>query len=218
MAPKPLSSPANAREELEREIRRRCEEGDLAGAAAAALRGYGPEILGLLLSLHRSDVEAQEVFSAFAERLWRGLPGFAWECSFRTWAFVVARRASLNHRRDQRLRDLRNVPLPDGSALSAIAEQVRSATLSSMDEDRRARIEKLRRSLSPEERMILALRIDKGLAWNDLARVMRDEDAPPLDDEGTKRDAARLRKRFQSIKDKLVEQARREGLLGKRGD
>ena len=32
--------------------------------------------------------------------MWRGLPGFAWQCSFRTWAYAVARRCWLRRRRD----------------------------------------------------------------------------------------------------------------------
>jgi len=53
--------------------------------------------------------------------------------------------------------------------------------------------------------MLLVLRVDKGLAWNDLARVMYAEDGPLLDDEGLKREAARLRKRFQHVKERLLE-------------
>ena len=36
----------------------------------------------------------------------------------------------------------------------------------------------------------------------------------PLTEEGVKKEAARLRKRFQVIKEQLIELGRREGLLG----
>src|SRR5277367_5705373 len=113
---------AQERDRLEAEIRRRAEARDFAGAAEAALRGYGREIYELLAALHRRDDDAAEVFSLFAEGLWKSLPGFAWRSSFRTWAYAVAHKCSLRFRRDERRRAKRQVPLPDLSRLSAVAD------------------------------------------------------------------------------------------------
>jgi hypothetical protein len=49
------------------------------------------------------------------------------------------------------------------------------------------------------------------MEWNDIVTVMHDGEA--LDDETAKREAARLRKRFQSVKERLRERAASEGLL-----
>src|ERR1700691_4084118 len=95
---------AEARQQLEAEIHRRALASDFSGAAEAAMRGYGREIYELLAALHRRDDDAAEVFSLFTEGLWRGLPGFSWRSSFRTWAYAVAHRASLRFRRDERRR------------------------------------------------------------------------------------------------------------------
>ena len=46
-----------------------------------------------------------------------------------------------------------------------------------------------------------------------LAQMLRDDDAEPLEGEALKREAARLRKRFQLLSEKLKELGRREGLL-----
>lgn len=35
------------------------------------LRGYGPEILRMLMALHRSEQEASDVFASFAEGVWK---------------------------------------------------------------------------------------------------------------------------------------------------
>ena len=205
--------PAADREQLEQEIRTRSARGDLAGAAEVALRGYGPEIYGFLHAFHRSEQDAAEVFSAFTERLWRGLPSFAWDCSFRTWAYVIARNAARTHR-DQARRHARGaVPLEDGSALSGIAEQVRSETAPHLRTETKSRVARLREALTEEQRMVLSLRIDRNLAWNELARILHDG-AEPLDEAALKRESARHRKAFQGIKETLAELARREGLLG----
>lgn len=45
------------RAEIEREVRRHCQEGTIASAAAAAIRGYGPKILGFLSQSNASERE-----------------------------------------------------------------------------------------------------------------------------------------------------------------
>jgi RNA polymerase sigma-70 factor (ECF subfamily) len=206
-----------AREELEADIQRRAAAGDFTGAADAAMRGYGREIFEFLAALHRDDDDARESFSLFAEGLWRGLPGFAWHCSFRTWAYAVARKASLRHRRDARRRNRRLTELPEGSYLSALVLEVRSATQSFLKTEKKSRFAALREALPPEDQALLMLRVDRQLAWNDLALVLHEGDEEKLAGEALKREAARLRKRFQLVKEKLYEMGRREGLIGEEG-
>jgi len=207
-----MAMASTGHEELEQQIRRRLEQGDISGAATAAIRGYGAEIFGFLVAFHHDEDDAAEVFSIFSERLWRDLPSFKGECSFRTWAYVLARHGSLNYRRDLRRREKRQGPLPEGSALSEIVEQVRTETVSYLRTERRTRFTALRDSLPPEDQMLLVLRVDRGLAWNELARVLHDS-AEPLGDEALKREAARLRKRFQLIKARLLELGRLAGVV-----
>jgi RNA polymerase sigma-70 factor (ECF subfamily) len=59
------------------------------------------------------------------------------------------------------------------------------------------------------------LRVDRGLAWDELARVFSEQD---LDEEALTREAARLRKRFQLVKEKLKALAEREGIVASRRD
>jgi RNA polymerase sigma-70 factor (ECF subfamily) len=200
------------RQELELDLRRRCDARDFNGAATVALRGYGREILEFLTAFHRSETDASEVFSLFTDALWQGLERFAWTSSFRTWAYAIARYVSYSYRRDAGRRErLMGAPLPD-STVAAVAEQVRTETLSYLRTERRTRIVELRDTLPPEDRVLLMLRVDRELTWNDLARVLHDGEAE-LDDEILKREAARLRKRFQLIKEKIYEMARHEGLV-----
>ncbi len=204
--------PGAERQELEREIKHHLVRGDPSGAATLAIRGYGPEIFGFLHAFHRDEQEAAEVFSCFSERLWRDLPTFQGDSSFRTWAYALARHASLNYRRDLRRREGRQTPLPEGSALSALVVQVRTETISYLRSERRARFASLRESLSPEDQALLILRVDRGLAWNELARVLNDH-GQPLGETELKREAARLRKRFQLLKTRLLELGRQAGVV-----
>ena len=200
------------REELEEEIRCRLQEKDHSGAATVALRGYRAEIFGFLLAFHRDQEDALEVFSLFGERLWLDLPSFKQECSFRTWAYILARHASLNYRRDTRRRAKRQPALPEGSELSGLVAVVRSETASFLRTERRTRFTALRESLPAEDQALLVLRVDRKLSWNDLARVLH-EGAGGLDEAEITREAARLRKRFQLLKARLRELGRRAGVV-----
>jgi RNA polymerase sigma-70 factor (ECF subfamily) len=203
---------------LEQQIRTCHERGDLQAAAEIAVRGYGREIWNFLVALHRRDEDgAGESFSLFAEGLWRSLPGFAWQCSFRTWAYAIARRASLRQRRDARRRDARQEALPEGSALSLLVQQIQRDAASSAGVRRRSRLVELRETLPPEDQALLMLRVDRELSWNDLVLVLHEDAAPP---EGASlaKEAARLRQRFQTIKEKLYAAAKGKGLVARRSD
>jgi RNA polymerase sigma-70 factor, ECF subfamily len=173
--------------------------GDLAGAASVAIEGYGPAIYGYLRTLLDED-DARDVFSQFAEDLWRGLPGFRRECSLRAWAYRIAWHAAARHRRDPyRARGER---LPS-SAASRLAASV--AASSRMPGGRRDRLRRLRASLPHEDQTLLVLRIDKELEWDDIAAV--------LSVDGERVTSPALRKRFERLKERLARLARDEGLL-----
>jgi RNA polymerase sigma-70 factor (ECF subfamily) len=208
---------ARPREDLEQDIRACSDRADHAGATTLALRGYGPEIYAFLAATHRSEGEAAEVFSMFAEGLWRALPTFGWQSSFRTWAYAVARRTSLRFRRDAGRRARRQEPLDDGSGVAEVAAQVRTATQQYLRTEVKARVAALREALPHEDQELLLLRVDRNLSWIELAHVLRGEEEAALEGAALTREAARLRKRFQLLKDRLREMARREGLLGEDG-
>jgi len=190
------------REVLEREVRTLCEAGDHARAATALLRGYGPELYGFVAALHHGD--GDDVFGELSMDLWRGLPGFQWQSSLRTWAYTLARNAS--HRSRRKIR--REVPLDD--QVAELAAEIRTKTRSFLRTEIKNKFAALRASLPVDDQELLILRVDRGLAWNDLAIALADE---PLEGDAITREAARLRKRFSVLKEKLLEAGRREGLV-----
>jgi hypothetical protein len=50
-----------SRADLEERVRALCQAGDAAGAAAA-VSGYGAELLGFLVGVHPGAIEASDVF------------------------------------------------------------------------------------------------------------------------------------------------------------
>lgn len=200
------------RDELERTLRKRLSEGDRDGAATAVIESYGPEIYSFLVAVHRSEPDADDVFALFAEAYWQALPAFAGNSTFRTFAYAIARRLSHRYRRDSTRKKNRLHAL-EGSAMSQLADEVRTRTAVFLRTETRSRLMALRASLPQEDQELLMLRVDRDLTWDALADVLRGDDETPLTPEARKKEAARLRKRFQIIKERLKEMARREGLL-----
>jgi RNA polymerase sigma-70 factor (ECF subfamily) len=207
--------PADDRELLERDVRALCAAGDHRAAATRAIQGYGPELYGFLMALHHDEQDANDVFAVLCESLWRGLPAFAWGSSLRTWAYTIARNASLRYRQQERRRGQGAVPL--SGLASQLAADVRTRTRDFVRTENKDKLAELRDSLAPEDRMLLVLRVDRELAWSELAQIMLGEETEP-EAGALKREAARLRKRFQIVKEKLIEIGRREGLLPGEGE
>lgn len=197
--------------EVERRIGEALAASDWRAATTCVLEEYGTEVLGFLTALHR-DGDAEEVFSLFAEAIWRSIPAFERRSTARTWVYGIARRVSLAYRREARRRAQRFKPFEDDVVLAEVEARVRTETLTFMRTETRSRLAALRDSLPPDDQELLMLRVDRKLAWDELAHVLADVDAP-LDDASVKRAAARLRKRFQLLKDRLRDAAREAGLL-----
>ncbi len=185
------------------------EHGRFDEATTLALERYGPEILGLLAARLRSDGDAAEAFSIFAEDLWRGLPGFAWRCSLRAWAHRVARNAANRWAVAGARRAALNQPVP-GEVIEAVADRVKTTTLVYLKSEVKSEIRRLRDELPAEDQLVLVLRVDKDMEWRDIAMALADAD---LDEAAVVREAARLRKRLQLATARLRELATARGLL-----
>jgi RNA polymerase sigma-70 factor (ECF subfamily) len=201
------------REELEERLVKLLSARDYRAVATLGLRSYGPEIHGFLRASLSSADDPDEAFSEFAEAVWKSLPSFRCTSAVRTWMYGVARNI-LRVRGRERLR--RRSRIADGgeSIVEEIAEEVRSVTASFLRTEKRTRFHALREALPEEDRMLLVLRVDRDLKWDELARIFlcTDDDAS-YDEADLVREAARLRKRLQLVKRRLKEMARREGLL-----
>jgi RNA polymerase sigma-70 factor (ECF subfamily) len=201
--------------EAERLMRVAFDAGDYRGVATHIVQHYGAEIQNFLSSRLRSSTDADEAFSMFVEDLWTGLPGFAWRCSPRGWAYVLARNAANRVQRSPLQRKARHVTLSERESLSALIAQARSATQVHLRTDAKDRIRAIRDRLDPDDQMLLVLRVDKNMSFRELAVVMHDGQ---LEEERVDDEAARLRKRFERVKTHIREMARAEGLLGGKDD
>jgi RNA polymerase sigma-70 factor, ECF subfamily len=192
--------------QVDAQVRALCGKGSYDEATTLALRAHGNEVLRFLCALVKNEGDASEVFSIFTEDLWRSFEGFSWECSLRTWAYMLARRASS---RMMRLKWRKKLVLGSSPAIANLVQEIRTATLTYLRTETKTRLRALRDALDEEDQVLLMLRVDRGLAWEELARVFAEKDANA---EALKRESARLRKRFQLVKERLKALAKQEGL------
>ncbi len=184
------------RSALDAEVDSALAAGRTREALARLIEGYGPELLSFLSAVHHDRDVAAEVFSQTCEDLLRTFSSFRRECSFRTWLYALARNASRHHLAAGAARV--NVGLSAAPELEAAR---RTTTAAFLRTDWKDRFRALRETLSDEDRALLVLRVDRDMAWEDVARVLEGQSA------------AALRKRFERVKLALKERATQAGWL-----
>jgi RNA polymerase sigma-70 factor (ECF subfamily) len=193
--------------DVESEVARLRAEGRLKEVATLVIERYGDEVLSFVQTMLRDHADAGDVFAQACEDLWKGLPRFEGRASIKTWFYTLARHAASRLRRSAHHKRL--APLGD---IADVAERVRSRTRPHLKTEVKAGFAQIRESLSDADRMLLVLRVDRGMSWNDVARVMADGEHEDSDEQ-LARAAARLRKRFQSVKETIRERAIASGLI-----
>jgi RNA polymerase sigma-70 factor (ECF subfamily) len=199
--------------DLDRRVNTLLSRGSVDEATTLVLEEVGPEIFRYLVARLRNVAVASDAFSRFSENVWVGLAGFAGRSTLRVWAYSVARNAAGQEiRSDQRHRAHRG-NFSDTMA-SKVADRVRTSTIAWQRTDVKDQFAELQQELDEDERELLFLRINQKLAWDEIARVRAAEDVSDAD---LKREAARLRKRFQLTREKLRKLASERGLLDENG-
>ena len=177
------------------------EAGDVKQAATTFLRTYGPTVLRYLRSLLREEGAVDDAFSLFAEWAWTGIGHFRGDSSLRTWAFGVAWNAARRVSDEAWRKHKERLQTHDASKL---AQEIRAT--SALELDRQSdKLEELRRELSADEQNLLVLRIDQQLSWEEIAAILADS--------GERVSLPVLRKRFERLKERIGQLARKRGLV-----
>ncbi len=183
--------------DLDERVRGLVRGGDVDAAATAVIEALGPGVMRYLRS-QLDDDDAADVYQDWAEDLWSGLRGFRGDSALKTWAYCVASHASVRFRRVAWRR--RRTRLRTSLASRVAASVARTSQAAAPD-----RLELLVADLGEEDRALLFLRIDAELSWQGISDVLRRA--------GSDVNVPALRTRFERLKARLEEIARRKGLL-----
>ncbi|MFL5489243.1 MAG: RNA polymerase sigma factor [Gemmatimonadaceae bacterium] len=157
-------SPERRPEETDLELIHRWKAGD--GTAATRLVGRHSQALArFAASIGERDGIEELVQDTFV-RAFASLDSFRGESSFRTWLFTIERRLMLDRRRAER-RSRETVPVEEsdyateyGALDGLIAEETQERVRKSLD------------ALSPTQREVFTLRVQQGLSYKEIAKVV----------------------------------------------
>lgn len=187
---------------IEPRIRQLLLAGQERTAADLVIREFGPSIYGLFVNQFPKRPElAEEAFSCFAENLVRGISSYRGEASVRTWTYILARNAAVSVARDGWRRLGRRL---ETTEFDQLAQEARTRSAIRLERQVDA-LAPLRHALDPDDQLLLTLRLDEELSWDEVALVLSAGGEPVA--------APSIRKRFQRLKATLGEEARRLGLL-----
>ena len=188
------------RQDTETRIRALTEANDYARAAELTLELYGNELLGFMMGTLQDRNAVEDVFQNLNLEMWRALPRFEWRSSLRTWLYTLARGVVSKHLRDPYRK--RSNPLPTEDEDNLPMRIARTATRTWRRTETKDRLWSICQQLPTEDRELLMLRIGRKMAWSDIATIISDEENE-LDASAKRRQSARLRKRYERLKEQL---------------
>jgi len=183
------------------ELRAMVAAGEIDRATEETIRIYGPELVSWLCSILPNEADGYDAFSRASEELWRSFRRFDGRCSIRTWCYMLARHAAFRVRAQPRQH--REVLLSHVPSVLGAVTHVWNTTRAGEQQAQNVYAE-IRSQLDDDDQTLLVLRVDRDLAWRDIAIVMLGEDSDP---DAVTRKAATLRKQFERVKERLRELA-----------
>lgn len=180
-------------------VRALIASGEIDRATTDTLRVYGPELIGWMCSMLPGEADAHEAFSWMSEQLWKSLPRWEARCSLRTWCYMLARHAVIRTRTRSRSRLGREDLVASVPSIAHAVTHVWNTSRANAAQTQSVYTE-IRNTLDDDEQTLLVLRVDRSLAWRDIAIVLLGEEASKEDIAAK---AASLRKQFERMKERL---------------
>lgn len=194
---------------LDERVRALIAEKKIKEAITLVFQTLGAEVFGFLIRAMKDESDADEVFALLRERVWHSIAKFRWQCTLRTWIYRIARNESSRFASGTQRRNRGRASF---SELDNVVAAIRSGTQSIRFSEKLDKLKALRDELPIEDRTLLILNVDRDLGFKEIARIFLGETDEPTPEE-LKREAARLRKRFQLLKQRITKRAREDGLI-----
>lgn len=134
------------------------------------VESYTPRVFSLVRNLVRNVAEAEDVTQEVFFKVYSKLDSFREDSAFYTWLYRVAVNTATDHLKKKR-QD--RAVLVDDLARLPIADEADSPADGASREDLRGEVRKAMARLPEKFRTILVLRELQGLAYEDIARVLK---------------------------------------------
>ncbi|WP_243304032.1 RNA polymerase sigma factor [Geothrix oryzisoli] len=140
-------------------------------AFANLVRLFSRDIYGKAFSIVKNHQDADDVVQETFIRVFRALPGFRFESSFRTWLITIATRQALNFR-ERMARDHESLEGPDGT-LEHPALRVEETQVSALlDQEARRLLHEALPKLPRRQKEALTLKLQHDWKYEQIAQEM----------------------------------------------
>ena len=141
------------------------------GAFSALVRLFSRDVYGKAYSILKNHQDADDVVQETFIRVFRALPGFRFESSFRTWLITIATRQALNYR-ERVARDYDSLEEQEGQPEHPAlrVEETQIATL--MDEEARRLLREALPKLPRRQKQALTLKLQHDWKYERIAQEM----------------------------------------------
>jgi RNA polymerase sigma-70 factor, ECF subfamily len=162
---------------IEEALIRLAQQGD-EEAFEQLVHAHDQSVLRLAYNLLRSTEDAYDVYQETFLRVCRNLPSFRFDCSFHTWIYRIATNVCLDHLRRRKVRREEPAVLETEDGERNLLDNVEERRADSdpqrvlLNQELRARIEKVLADLTPRERTVFELRHYQGMRLRAIGEMM----------------------------------------------
>jgi RNA polymerase sigma-70 factor (ECF subfamily) len=161
--------------ESDQELIERYIDGD-AAALEALVRRYTKQIYIFVSRLVGSSSDAEDVTQIAFVNIWKNLEKFDTKRSFKTWAYAIARNASIDHLRKRKVLKFSDIDRGRSEDAEPFEQEIPSSEISA--EERLIKVESeehLRQALdvlNEDERAVVSLHTEEGCTFEEIGEVL----------------------------------------------
>ncbi|HEX9081115.1 MAG TPA: sigma-70 family RNA polymerase sigma factor [Holophagaceae bacterium] len=146
------------------------QTGDQA-AFASLVRLFSRDVYGKAFSILKNHQDADDVVQETFIRVFRALPGFRFESSFRTWLITIATRQALNYR-ERMGRDHESLDLPEEGLEHPALRVEETQAMALLDEEARRLLYEALPKLPRRQKEALSLKLQHDWKYERIAEEM----------------------------------------------
>ena len=141
------------------------------GAFSALVRLFSRDVYGKAFSILKNHQDADDVVQETFIRVFRALPGFRFEASFRTWLITIATRQALNYR-ERVARQHESLDDADGTFEHPALRIEETQITALMDQEARRLLQEALPSLPKRQKEALTLKLQHDWKYERIALEM----------------------------------------------
>lgn len=140
-------------------------------AFGCLVRLFSRDVYGKAFSIVRNHQDADDVVQETFIRVFRALPGFRFESSFRTWLITIATRQALNYR-ERVAKEHESLDGPEGTVEHPALRVEETQVSALLDQEARRLLQEALPKLPPRQKEALTLKLQHDWKYEQIAQAM----------------------------------------------